>query len=127
MFVPNDACDQIVDCSDQSGGATGVSSPAGYMIINSIANVHLLLDQTEDALLAAGQTFNGEASDMVSAFADLASSKQIKITIDALLLAVALVSAPFWNSCKSRPPIPPPSFVIPCSRCFQAFASAAVF
>ncbi|KAK0117589.1 hypothetical protein ONS95_011925 [Cadophora gregata] len=97
--VPNSACDAFVPCDDKSvGGATGVDSPAGYMIINSMAALHNIIDDLDTALKAALQDFTGTANIIAKDFADFSKTTSMKIALDVLGLVIALISAPVWNS-----------------------------
>lgn len=72
-----------------------------YMIINSIANVHTMVDVLYNSIQNAVTDYNGLTTEMVEAFVDLTNSKELKLTLDAVGLIYGLVAAPFWNSCES--------------------------
>ncbi|OIW33289.1 hypothetical protein CONLIGDRAFT_711208 [Coniochaeta ligniaria NRRL 30616] len=99
QFVPNDACNTIVPCDDQfPEGATGVSTPAGYMITNSFANIHMLIDEMYNAINDAVQEGNGLTTEVVDDFVMGGQAANLALQLDIVGLLFSLVAAPFWNS-----------------------------
>lgn len=70
------------------------------MIINSFANLHILIHTMDTAITEASAVFALTSSSIVTDFVDFTSSNDLKITADILGLLFALIAAPTWNSCK---------------------------
>ena len=68
------------------------------MIINSIANIHAMIDELYNSIQDAVVDYNGMTTEVVEAFVDFTNSKELKLTLDAVGLIYGLVAAPLWNS-----------------------------
>lgn len=68
--------------------------------MNSMANIHILIDDMDTALKGALEDLTGESSAIAAAFTDFSEADSLKVTLDILAGVFALLAAPFWNSCK---------------------------
>jgi hypothetical protein len=65
--------------------------------MNSIANIHKVFFDTEEALKTVGTTFSNDAGEIVEAFATFSDNKKIKVTLDIFAFLFASTSTLTWT------------------------------
>ncbi|KAK0124725.1 hypothetical protein ONS96_008608 [Cadophora gregata f. sp. sojae] len=92
----DDVCNQIIQCGQKNG--LGVNSPAGYMILNSISNLHNMLYAFDKAITDTKAEFALGSSTVVAEFVNFSASNQFAVTTDVLGLLFGLAAGLTFNS-----------------------------